>query len=189
MRAALGNSGRAPSISTYFSRLGGSGTLEQLWRGILDHARVHPMIQDGVGVAGLDNLKALEPLRRLLLARHAPFDLVIELFEELPSGSTDGSTFKARSADFERVRKQWLIADSYGAQRVVAFALDPGHRRQPEARVLRQAWMRARADACRPSRFQAKPRPMISRMISLVPPNSRSARASDQARPMPYSAM
>ena len=27
------------------------------------------MIQDGVGVAGLDNLKALEPLRRLLLAR------------------------------------------------------------------------------------------------------------------------
>ena len=34
-RAALGNSGRAPSISTYFSRLGGSGTLEQLWRGIL----------------------------------------------------------------------------------------------------------------------------------------------------------
>ena len=30
---------------------------------------------------------------------------------------------------------------------------------------------------------------MISRMISLVPPNSRSARASDQARPMPYSAM
>ena len=37
------------------------------------------MIQDGVGVAGLDNLKALEPLRRLLLARHAPFDLVIEL--------------------------------------------------------------------------------------------------------------
>ena len=35
------------------------------------------------------------------------------------------STFKARSADFERVRKQWLIADSYGAQRVVTFALDP----------------------------------------------------------------
>ena len=84
------------------------------------------MIQDGVGVAGLDNLKALEPLRRLLLARHAPFDLVIELFEELPSGSTDGSTFKARSADFERVRKQWLIADSYGAQRVVASRWIPG---------------------------------------------------------------
>ena len=123
-RAALDNSGHAPCISTYFSRLGGSGTLEQLARHP-DHARVHPMIQDGVGVAGLDNLKALEPLRRLLLARRAPFDLVIELFEELPSGSTDGSTFKARSADFERVRKQWLIADSYGAQRVVAFALDP----------------------------------------------------------------
>ena len=63
MRAALDNSGHAPCISTYFSRLGGSGTLEQLWR-VLDHARVHPMIQDGVGVAGLDNLKALEPLRR-----------------------------------------------------------------------------------------------------------------------------
>ncbi|WZB70665.1 hypothetical protein WJ968_35810 [Achromobacter xylosoxidans] len=44
------------------------------------------------------------------------------------------------------MRKQWLIADSYGAQRVVAFALDPwviGD--SPEARVLRQAWMRARA--------------------------------------------
>lgn len=34
-RAALDNSGHAPCISTYFSRLGGSGTLEQLWRGIL----------------------------------------------------------------------------------------------------------------------------------------------------------
>ena len=148
------------------------------------------MIQDGVGVAGLDNLKALEPLRRLLLARHAPFDLVIELFEELPSGSTDGSTFKARSADFERVRKQWLIADSYGAQRVVAFALDPWVIGDSPRRACcgRPGCGRA-PDACRPSRFQAKPRPMISRMISLVPPNSRSARASDQARPMPYSAM
>ena len=66
----------------------------------------------------------------LLLARHAPFDLVIELFE-LPSGSTDGSTFKARSADFERVRKQWLIADSYGAQRRGLRAGSLGHRRQP----------------------------------------------------------
>ena len=87
------------------------------------------MIQDGVGVAGLDNLKALEPLRRLLLARRAPFDLVIELFEELPSGSTDGSTFKARSADFERVRKQWLIADSYA--RSASWRGSLGHRRQP----------------------------------------------------------
>ena len=103
------------------------------------------MIQDGVGVAGLDNLKALEPLRRCCW-RAMRRSIWSSNFEELPSGSTDGSTFKARSADFERVRKQWLIADSYGAQRVVAFALDPwviGD--SPEARVLRQAWMRARA--------------------------------------------
>ena len=103
------------------------------------------MIQDGVGVAGLDNLKALEPLRRLLLARCAPFDLVIELFEELPSGSTDGSTFKARSADFERVQ---AMADRRQLRRAARRGLRAGslgHRRQPEARVLRQAWMRARA--------------------------------------------
>ena len=88
-RAALGNSGRAQHLDIFQppGRQRHAGTTVARHP---DHARVHPMIQDGVGVAGLDNLKALEPLRRLLLARHAPFDLVIELFEELPRAARMG---------------------------------------------------------------------------------------------------
>lgn len=69
----------------------------------------------------------------------------MELFEELPSGKTDGTTFKARSADFNRVRQQWDVARGYGAKRIVAFTLDPwviGD--TPEARALMDAWMAAR---------------------------------------------
>ena len=81
----------------------------------------------------------------MLLKRRASFDLVMELFEELPSGSTDGTTFKARSADFDRVKQQWQVARGYGAKRVVAFTVDPwviGD--TPEARALMRAWMAAR---------------------------------------------
>ncbi|MNE97310.1 hypothetical protein D3C80_1956340 [compost metagenome] len=103
------------------------------------------MIQDGVGVAGLANYQSLAPLHDMLLARRASFDLILELFEELPSSSTDGSTFKARSADFDRVKQQWEVARGYGAKRVVAFAIDPWViDNTPEARALMQAWLAAR---------------------------------------------
>ena len=144
-RTAQETSRGLPCVSTYHSRLPGEGSLMKLWRNILDHVRVHPMIQDGVGVAGLANFQALEPLHDMLLARHAPFDLILELFEELPSGATDGSTFKARSADFERVKQQWEVARGYGARRIVAFALDPWVIDDtPEARALMRDWMDAR---------------------------------------------
>ncbi|WP_420809651.1 DUF4434 domain-containing protein [Achromobacter mucicolens] len=144
-RAAQDTSSSVPCISTYFSRLPGNGSLATLWSRILDHVGIHPMIQDGVGVAGMDNLRALAPLHDMLLERRASFDLILELFEELPSGATDGSTFKARSAEFPRVYEQWEVARGYGAKRIVAFALDPwviGD--TPEAQALMQAWMDAR---------------------------------------------
>jgi hypothetical protein len=144
-RTAQATSPGVPCISTYHSRLPGEGSLTKLWSGILDRVRIHPMIQDGVGVAGLANYQSLAPLHDMLLARRASFDLILELFEELPSSSTDGSTFKARSADFDRVKQQWEVARGYGAKRVVAFAIDPWViDNTPEARALMQAWLAAR---------------------------------------------
>lgn len=144
-RTAQATSPGVPCISTYYSRLPGEGSLTKLWSNILDRVRIHPMIQDGVGVAGLANYQSLAPLHDMLLARRASFDLILELFEELPSGSTDGSTFKARSADFDRVKQQWEVARGYGAKRVVAFAIDPWViDNTPEARALMQAWLAAR---------------------------------------------
>jgi len=144
-RPAQATSRGVPCISTYHSRLPTEGSLMKLWSGILDRVRIHPMIQDGVGVAGLANYQALAPLHDMLLARHASFDLILELFEELPSGSTDGSTFKARSAEFDRVKQQWEVARGYGAKRVVAFAMEPWViDNTPEARALMRAWLAAR---------------------------------------------
>ena len=122
---ALATSGRVPSISTYFSQLPTPGRLEQLWVQLLDQIQLHPMIQDGVGVAGLRNYAALSPLRDTLLQRQAPFDLIVELFEQLPTTQTDGSDFRAQSASAQRLQMQWAVAQRYGAQRVVAFAVDP----------------------------------------------------------------
>lgn len=117
--------GRVPAISTYHSKLPGALSLADLWNGLLDVVRLRPMLQDGVGVSGMAAYEALEPLHRMLLARRAPFDLIVELFEELPSERQDGTTFNARSADAARVRRQLRIARRYRAQRVVAFAADP----------------------------------------------------------------
>ncbi|MGS1006679.1 DUF4434 domain-containing protein [Achromobacter anxifer] len=131
----------APAISTYHSKLPGTLALADLWSGLLDAAMLRPMLQDGVGVSGMAAYDALEPLHRMLLARRAPFDLIVELFEELPSGRQDGTTFNARSADAARVRRQLRIARRYRAQSVVAFAADPwliGP--TPEAERLRRQW-------------------------------------------------
>ncbi len=130
-----------PAISTYYSRLPSPGTLEGLWAAILGQVAVRPMIQDGVGVAGLDNYQALAPLLALLRERKTSFDLIVELFQELPSERQDGTTFKAVSADLPRLRQQLAIARQTGARQLVAFALDPwviGE--SPQARQLLEAW-------------------------------------------------
>lgn len=122
---AKATSGQTPTISTYYSRLPTPGTLAGMWSTLLDRVSLHPMIQDGVGVAGMSNYAALAPLHDMLVARGAPFDLILELFEELPSEKNDGTTFDAKAAEFSRVKRQWEVAKDYGATRVVAFAIDP----------------------------------------------------------------
>ncbi|VVE15189.1 DUF4434 domain-containing protein [Pandoraea nosoerga] len=141
---AVATSGRTPTISTYYSRLPTTGTLADLWRTLLDRVTLHPMIQDGVGVAGLANYDSLAPLHDMLRARAAPFDLVIELFEELPSKKDDGTEFNARAASFARVKRQWEIARDYGATRLVAFAIDPWVLDDtPESKALLREWQAA----------------------------------------------
>jgi len=133
--------GRPPAISTYHSRLPAPLGLAALWRGIIGRAALRPMLQDGAGVAGLGAYEPLAPLRRLLLEAGVPFDLIVELFEELPSARRDGSTFEARAADPARVRRQLRIARGYRARRVVAFAADPWLTGAgPEAQRLRTFW-------------------------------------------------
>ncbi len=137
-------SGSVPTISTYFSQLESTLTLEQLWSEILDATMVRPMIQDGVGVAGLENYRNLEPLRALFVQRRLKWDLIIELFEELPSEKTDGTTFHAQSAAFSRVSRQLKIASDYGAASIVAFSADPwliGSGRR--AKALLQHWQQS----------------------------------------------
>ncbi|WP_240324542.1 DUF4434 domain-containing protein [Trinickia diaoshuihuensis] len=141
---ALATSGQVPTVSTYFSQLPTTGTLAGMWSTLLDRVKLHPMIQDGVGVAGIGNYDALRPLHDMLVARGATFDLIAELFEQLPAAKSDGSDFKARSASFRRIEAQWNIARDYGAQRIVAFSLDPwvlGD--SAEARLLLKRWQSA----------------------------------------------
>ena len=140
---ALATSGQVPTVSTYYSQLPTAGTLAGMWSTLLDRVQVHPMIQDGVGVAGIRNYDALQPLHDMLVARGAKFDLIAELFEQIPTAS-DGTDFKARSASFRRIEAQWKIARDYGAQRIVAFSLDPwvlGD--SAEARLLLKRWQSA----------------------------------------------
>lgn len=129
------------AISTYFSRLPTTGSLAQLWTRILEQAPLRPMVQDGVGVAGLDNLDGVDPLLALLRARNVDFDVVVELFEELASSPADGSHFQAQTADAARIAKQLAWAERSGAAGVFAFALDPWLSQDtPRAQALRRRW-------------------------------------------------
>lgn len=133
--------GQPLAVSTFFSRLPTEGSLAELWSQILDRVPLRPMLQDGVGVAGIDNLAGLEPLRALLRRRGVAFDLVVELFEQLPAAPGGEEGFKARAATPERVRRQMEIARGYGAERVIAFAIDPWMVGDtPEAKRLLEAW-------------------------------------------------
>ncbi|VVE17497.1 Tat pathway signal protein [Pandoraea horticolens] len=145
---AIATSGQPPTVSTYFSQLPTTGTLAGLWSVLLDRVKLHPMIQDGVGVAGIGNYDALRPLHDMLVARNAKFDLILELFEQLPTKKNDGTEFNARSASFRRIEAQWDIARAYGAQRIVAFSLDPwvlGD--SDDAKSLLKRWQSAMASA------------------------------------------
>lgn len=143
--AAGAGSGPPLAVSTFFSKLQTPGRLTTLWADILDTVRLRPMLQDGVGVAGMTNYAGLEPLRALLRERGVPFDLIVELFEQLPSEEGSNGAFRARAASAERVRAQMEVARSYGAQRVIAFAVDPWMLGDtPEARQLLEQWQTGR---------------------------------------------
>ncbi|AVS85164.1 DUF4434 domain-containing protein [Paracidovorax avenae] len=143
---AAGAGSHAPlAVSTFFSKLQTPGTLTALWTDILDKVALRPMLQDGVGVAGMGNYAGLEPLRALLRQRGVPFDLIIELFEQLPPEPGTGDAFRARAATASRVRAQMDVARTYGAERVIAFAIDPWMLGDtPEARQLWQEWQQGR---------------------------------------------
>jgi len=132
-----------PGISTYYSQLRSTGSLTRLWNTVLDSVAVRPMVQDGAGVAGLGNYNALAPVLDMLKYRGIPFDLIIELFEEIPSARTDGTTFTAVSAEFGRVQEQLHLAARSGAHRVLGFAAEPWLLGDtPGARRLQSAWHR-----------------------------------------------
>ncbi len=141
---AAGTSQPQPlAVSTFYSQLQTTGKLTTLWSDILDKVMLRPMLQDGVGVAGMGNYAGLEPLRGLLRQRKVPFDLIVELFEQLPALEGTGGAFRARAATAERVRAQLEVARNYGAERVIAFAIDPWMLGDtPEARQLLQDWQK-----------------------------------------------
>lgn len=129
------------AISTYFSRLETDGTLVGLWQHVLDATTLRPMVQDGIGVAGTDNHQALLPLMNLFKQRGVAFDVIVELFRELPTVADDGSQFRGESADFARVQQQLEWARASGAGNVLVYALEPWlSQNTPQARALRQAW-------------------------------------------------
>lgn len=141
--SARQSSNSTPSISTYYSVLQTEGSLLQLWHTLLDSTSLRPVVQDGVGVAGWANLQGIEPLLLELRRRRVAFDVVVELFEQLPSEKNDGTDFKARSADYTRVRRQLEWAKATGAEHVIAFALDPwALGDDPRARRLHKNWLR-----------------------------------------------
>ncbi|WP_203564672.1 DUF4434 domain-containing protein, partial [Bordetella pseudohinzii] len=73
--AAQGVTGQVPAISTYFSQLPSATTLLAVWETLLSRAALRPMVQDGVGVAGMQNLARIAPLLAGLRQREAVFDV------------------------------------------------------------------------------------------------------------------
>jgi len=112
------------AVSTFHTRLPTEGRLTAVWAALLDRMPLRPMLQDGVGVAGIDHAAGLGPLSALLRRRGVAFDWIVELFEQLPA--TDGSSaFRARAATPARLRAQLQLARASGADRTIAFAVDP----------------------------------------------------------------
>lgn len=141
---AIETTGREPSISTYYSEMASPQALADMWSYLLDRVILRPMVQDGVGVHGLANYERLEPLHQMLLQRGANFDLIVELFEMDQDAANVAGEFSAHTAGVDRLRRQWNIAEGYGAQRIVAFALEPWASQDSlEGMQLRGIWKAA----------------------------------------------
>ncbi|WP_341990984.1 DUF4434 domain-containing protein [Azorhizobium sp. AG788] len=142
--AKANDSGIPLAISTFRSALPDVKTLADLWGAILDEVPVRLMVQDGVGIFGMGNYRHLAPLFALLRARGSDFDTVVELFTEIPSGKTDGTTFSAVPATMVRLRAQLAAAADTGAQSLIGFAVHPYMTdASPAATQLRAAYARA----------------------------------------------
>lgn len=132
------------AVSTFRSALPGPQTLVDLWRAILDAVPLRLMVQDGVSIHGMGNYRHLAPLFALLRQRGATFDTVVELFTEIASAKTDGTTFSAVPATMVRLRAQLAAAADTGAQSLIGFAVHPYMTDgSPAAMQLRTAYARA----------------------------------------------
>lgn len=141
MQQAAEMQGGDCAVSTYFSRLPTEGSLVALWESLLARVNLRPMVQDGVGVAGIGNLLHLQPLLQLFTRQGTAFDAIVELFRELPGSAQEGNHFKAESADFERIRHQLQWASGSGAGNVLLYAVDPWLSQDtPQAKALRRRW-------------------------------------------------
>lgn len=141
LQQAAATQGGDCAVSTYFSRLPTQGDLAALWEALLAQVPLRPMVQDGVGVAGLDNLRQLQPLLQVFARRGTRFDAIVELFRELPGSAPDGSRFEGESADFARIRQQLQWAHGSGADNVLVYAVDPWLSQDtPQAKALRRRW-------------------------------------------------
>ena len=142
LQQAAAERGGDCAVSTYFSRLPTQGSLVALWESLLAQASLRPMVQDGVGIAGMDNQQPLQPLLELFATTGTPFDIIVELFSQAPDPARDGGLhFQGESADFERIRQQLQWARGSGADHVLVYAADPWLSQDtPQARLLRRHW-------------------------------------------------
>ncbi|OYX67597.1 MAG: hypothetical protein B7Y95_22715, partial [Rhizobiales bacterium 32-66-11] len=100
------------------------------------------MVQDGVGVYGMVNYERLAPLFALLKQRNAAFDLVLEVFTQLPGASPED--LRLVPAEFERVQAQLEAAGRIAPTRILAFAVYPYMAgADPKAKALGAAYERA----------------------------------------------
>ena len=141
LQQATSSKGGDCAISTYYSQLPTSGSLVSLWSYLLDRLELRPMVQDGVGAGGESGQQTLQPLLAMLRQRAVPFDVIVELFQQLPDRNGDGSDFRAQSADFERIQQQLQWARENNASNVLVYAIDPWLSQDtPQARALRYRW-------------------------------------------------
>lgn len=141
LRDTLGTKGAPLSISTFFSQLEGAGYLTDVWSDVLDAGAIRLMVQDGVGVYGMVNYERLAPLFALLKQRNAAFDLVLEVFTQLPGAGPED--LRLVPAEFERVQAQLEAAARIAPARILAFAVYPYMAgADPKAKALGAAYER-----------------------------------------------
>ncbi|MEW6255742.1 MAG: DUF4434 domain-containing protein [Pseudomonadota bacterium] len=138
-------SGSQPlSISCFHSRNDPSRSLLDLWQALPAMLDLRLLVQDGVGVFGLDNYRLLAPVFAHLRARGRPFDVVVEVFDQKANDPLEPGAFVADAARFTRIAAQLELAAASGADRLIAFALHPYMTGPaPGAAHLRAAYERA----------------------------------------------